>query len=495
MSRLFKIVALAMLVVAVTAGGAMAAGSLNVTGKTFEYKLTTNGTYTVQSSIITGAVVSYSPLSTLSSGDFVRFTLTGAKFKAGETVYLSQVGGTSRVAEGTTTSATTVDIAVRSSVIYNIVGGTQYNLTLSTGPTGAASTGPELPSLVVDSGMSAGGTVTIKADAYNSVGAMYTLSSVDAVALLTSSSTNTLTTTFTDDATALNRTIDVNQARQRFTTTVPGNLTTSFKVVVANPSPTNVTIDQISSNFQYTLTVTGDLSGLTYIKLGTNTATTITAAMRTAGSAAITGTGNVDPLTNASGNNNVVFTVDGSTTLSARSLALSLVVTKTNETTTYGTAGNITPKAGTGTATAHAWLINGYQAVMPYGIANATYPTSCYISNPTSLAADAYVDIMSSQSGATLTSLTNISIGSIPAYSVRRVNLDNSVTPYLVSGVAGTAIPLTGLIDWDKYAAKFTVQGANASVTINCVQIDLVGTGAKRVVPVLTYTSGDYWRQ
>lgn len=491
MSRLLKIVALAMLVVAVTAGGAMAAGSLNITNaKTMEYKLTTNGAFTVNSSngaggAATGTIVTYAPVTTLNAGDYVRFTLAGAKFKTGETVWLS-TAASSAEAIGTTTSATTVDIAVQSNKI--IAAGVHYSLTLAD----VRSQLTIMPSLVVDAGATGATVVTIAADAYNNVGQLYTLSSAAARNIITMSATSTMTATFTDQ-TAADRTIDVNQGRLRFTTTVPGSLTTASKIVVAQ-SGLNVTVDPTQANFQYTLTVTGDLTGLTFIKLGTNAATTITAAMKTASSAAITGTGDVDPLTNAGGVNNIVFTVDGTTVLSGRTLTLSLAVTKTNETTTYGTAGTITPLAGTNSAPTHVFAINGFQAVMPYGIANATYQTSCYISNPSANASDAYVDILSTQSGASLTALTNLSIGSIPAYSTRRVSLDTAVTPYTITGVAGTPIPL-GLVDWDKYSVKFTVQGPNSSVTINCVQVDLPSTGAKRVVPVLTGDGTDYRRQ
>ncbi|MFZ4439372.1 MAG: hypothetical protein ACOYOS_13155 [Syntrophales bacterium] len=486
MSRLFKVVALAMLIVAVTASGAMAVGSMTITTKTIDYKLTTNGAYNVQSSIVAGLAVSYYPLTTLTAGEYVRFTLAGAKFKTGEVVWLNGVS-TSTMGIGTCTDSSVVDVAVVSG--KTIVAGSPYQLVISTATT------TQMPTIIVNAGMAASGVATIAADAYNATGNMYTLSSVAASNLITAvSAANSMTVTMTDDATTANRTIDVNQSRQRFTTTVPGSLTTSFKLAFS-PGTADILSVQNNTNFQYTLTVAGDLSGLTYIKIGTNAAVTVTDAFKTAGSAAITGawlsasTG--DGLENVV-TNNVVFTVDGSTALSARTFTLSFVLTKTNQTTLYGTAGNITPNVASASATTHVWLINGYQAVMPYGIANATYQTSCYINNPSINAALAYVDIVSTQSGASLTALTNLSLGSIPAYSTRRVTLDTSVTPYLASGLPGTAIAL-GLPDWDKYSAKFTIQGPNSSVTMNCVQVDSATT--KRVVPVLTATSNDYYRQ
>jgi len=409
MGKLFRIVALAMLVVAITAGGAMAASSLSVTSRALDYKLTTNGTFTVSSTTVSGLSIGFTPGLNLSVGDNVRFTLTNAKFKAGERIYLMSASSSGNASGAVATATDTIDIPVETPSPINVP------LYLTTrigegGPNGAP------PSIVVNQSLTAGSNVTIQGFAQNNVGTTYTQGTAPAASLLTTTTAGTATMTFSPLITAADRTIDVNQGRLKFVT----NSATTVTITAAMTNPDSglttglIGFSDSTVGFGYTLTVAGDLTGISTIKIGTNAAVSITTAMRSASLAEITGatSGTVPTLTAAT---NIVFTVDGATVLSGRELVLSFKITTAKAATNhvFASATGDIPMVITNTTanpSTFTWLVNGYQAIVPYNIANTAYTTICIVNNPTNLTADVYADVMNAQSfSAAFTGLSNLS--------------------------------------------------------------------------------------
>ena len=160
-----------------------------------------------------------------------------------------------------------------------------------------------------------------------------------------------------------------------------------------------------------------------------------------------------------------------------------------------GTGGN-DPAIDTYT-TIMQWLPNGYQGIVPYISASSTYGTICFINNKSTSSGSVTADILTSQSGATLTSLSGLSLGTLAALGTMRVDFASSITPYTYSGgieSAGTAVPLTGLQSNDRYSAMINVGTAPTQITVNCIQMDPLGS--KRAVPVLTQKDATYtWQQ
>lgn len=138
-----------------------------------------------------------------------------------------------------------------------------------------------------------------------------------------------------------------------------------------------------------------------------------------------------------------------------------------------------------------SWTPNGYQGIIPYISASSTYGTICFINNKSLISAGVTIDILTTESGATLTSLQALSVGSVGSGKTIRVDLSSAITPYSYSGTtetAGTATTLTGLQSNDRYSAQINVGAAPAQVTVNCLQLD--PAGSKRAVPVLTQADG-----
>lgn len=181
----------------------------------------------------------------------------------------------------------------------------------------------------------------------------------------------------------------------------------------------------------------------------------------------------------------ITFVVDGTTLLSPRTFTVG-TVNNLNNTSYLDRA--LVPA----TTTFYTLTLASYQAIIPYISADSTYKTICFINNGYNLVAPTVVDILSTESGATL--LTNQSVGSIGVGRTTRVDFASNITPYTwTSGAetAGTAIPLTGLNASDRYSALITVNAAAANVSMNCIQLD--PAGSKRAVPVLSSNNG--WAQ
>lgn len=181
--------------------------------------------------------------------------------------------------------------------------------------------------------------------------------------------------------------------------------------------------------------------------------------------------------------------VAGNTTLQTRTIKAAADINVT------GTGAN-DPAIETYT-TVMNWQSNGYQGVIPYISASSTFTTICFLSNKSSQSGPVTVDIMTSQSGASLASLTALSLGTVPALGTMRMDFASGITPYTYAGgveSAGTATALTGLQANDRYTAMINIGASPSSVTVNCIQLD--PAGSKRAVPVLTQiSSGNPFQQ
>lgn len=132
------------------------------------------------------------------------------------------------------------------------------------------------------------------------------------------------------------------------------------------------------------------------------------------------------------------------------------------------------------------WTPNGYQGIIPYINGSSTFDTICFISNKSSQSAPVTVSILSTESGATLTGLQGIAVGTVPAAGTMRVDFTSSVTPYTYAGgveTAGTPIALTGVQGNDRLSAILNIGANQQQVYVNCIQAD--PAGSKRAVPVL----------
>ncbi|MBF0559534.1 MAG: hypothetical protein HQL08_12235 [Nitrospirae bacterium] len=132
------------------------------------------------------------------------------------------------------------------------------------------------------------------------------------------------------------------------------------------------------------------------------------------------------------------------------------------------------------------WVPNGYTGIVTYINGSSTYNTICFISNQSTTAAPATFSVLTTESGAAITGLQGIQLGSVPAQGTMRVDINSSITPYSYSSsaeTAGTATALTGLQGNDRFTGQFAVGAAPTSVTVNCIQAD--PAGSKRAVPVV----------
>ncbi len=181
---------------------------------------------------------------------------------------------------------------------------------------------------------------------------------------------------------------------------------------------------------------------------------------------------------NASYAANVCVDVKGNAALQSRTIKAAYDIN-------IGAGGN-DPALDTYT-TVMSWTPNGYQGIIPYLNTQSIYTTICFINNKSTLGGAVTADILTTQSLATLTSLSGLALGTLAAQGTMRVDFASSITPYTYSGgveTAGTAIALTGLQTNDRYSVLFNVGAAPSQVTVNCIQVD--PGGSKRAVPVLT---------
>lgn len=128
-------------------------------------------------------------------------------------------------------------------------------------------------------------------------------------------------------------------------------------------------------------------------------------------------------------------------------------------------------------ANADGWTVNAFQAMLPWGINSTLAPTYCLISNAdTSRTASVIMDILSSETAVTM---SNQSLGTIAPKTAKLV----TVTGDNVSMAGGSNVSVSTLGSNTRHMDRFTVTVNPANVTMSCQQTDPV-TGSKR--PVLT---------
>lgn len=239
-----------------------------------------------------------------------------------------------------------------------------------------------------------------------------------------------------------------------------------------------------TSGDKFTITLAGSMTGIARICYDDTTCdgTSKTAADSTIASTFTLATNSAtyvySSLSNTTIGKAITFVVDGTTVLAPRTFTISAVHDVT-ESSNYQDR-TLTPDNGD----YFGLTLASYQGLIPYISANSTYKTICMVNNGYTLAGEGVVDIITSESGATL--LSNQSVGTIAVGATKRVDFDGSLTPYTwTSGAetAGTPIAL-GLNAADRYSARVTINANADDVSMNCIQLD--PAGSKRAVPVLS---------
>lgn len=185
----------------------------------------------------------------------------------------------------------------------------------------------------------------------------------------------------------------------------------------------------------------------------------------------------------AASNVTVCADVAGTTTLNTRTITGAIDITVS------GTGAN--DPAQDSYTTLMNWYSNGFQGILPYATTYSGYPTYCLINNTGSSSAGITVDILTAESGASLSSLGGLSIGSVAASGTKLIAFSGTaITPYTYSNgseSAGTAVSLTGLNSTvDRYAARINVGGSPTTITTKCYQ----ATPAGSYTDIPIFTSG-----
>lgn len=172
---------------------------------------------------------------------------------------------------------------------------------------------------------------------------------------------------------------------------------------------------------------------------------------------------------NSSGANNydLCVAVNGTSVLNTRTISVGSQITIT------GT--NANSPAASGLAVMDTWGLNALQVMIPWVVNASTLPTYCHIANADGAKnASVILDVMSSETGATLTSLN---LGTISPKTSKLVTF----TGNSVSMAGGLNADLTTLGVNTRHSDRLTVTIAPANGTVSCIQTDPV-TGGKRNV-------------
>ena len=262
--------------------------------------------------------------------------------------------------------------------------------------------------------------------------------------------------------------------------TVQGDGLTAFALVAAD---------------RITLTITGDMSGVTNVWFDANNNGVLDVgertATRTATTATFTGIPGGDPLIGVA--TRLAASVDGTTTLDNRIWTLASTLDMSDaafndhtnmtirRTATAVVAGVVT--LGIVSDGLYNWAHDGYMGIVPYLSTNATVPAVCVVNNSSTTAANVYLDVLSSE-GAVVTS--NLLLGPINALTTARLDFQGTNVTLAGSGI----VPIPLMTADKRYAGRIVVTAAGASVYVTCLQTDPV-TG-KRVLPVLTQQPWNY---
>lgn len=330
---------------------------------------------------------------------------------------------------------------------------------------------------------SSGATVTVAASATTGGGTAITGATVSAATQFTV--TNQFSQTITADTAA----IDFATGRVKIipnTSTTAGTLDqTTANAWATNNATMTIGYTQTTSD-KLDITLAGSMTGISRICWNDATCASTSTTKFTISTTANTATYSVSYATAVGDfDSKITFVVDGTTVLSPRTFTVTTV--------NNAGSGSVLDRTLLSAKDFYSLTLASYQAIIPYISANSTYKTICFINNGYTLAAPAVVDILTTESASSLTSLTNLTVGTVAVNGTTRVDFDANITPYTyASGVetAGTAVAL-GFNAGDRYSAKLTVNAAAANVTVNCIQLD--PAGSKRAVPVLSSANG--WAQ
>ena len=125
------------------------------------------------------------------------------------------------------------------------------------------------------------------------------------------------------------------------------------------------------------------------------------------------------------------------------------------------------------------WILNAYQAYVPWMVNAATVNTVCLINNNDGArTVNVLFDVVSSEGAVTITGQT---LGTIAP----RTSKMATFTTDSASFAGDTAVSLSTLGANARYSPKITVTANPDNVTMTCIQIDPT-TGGRRAVPVLT---------
>lgn len=495
MSKLFKIITLAMLVVAVTASGALAAGTITATSKVIDYKLMTGDSYRVGASTMNAITYTTGTILTQATNTF-NLVLTGASW--GQSTAINMSGRTTSGGAYIANVATCTPVVGEKTCLMTLqaaalvaggVIGPGMDLTIFT-----AGNAPFDLLVPASFATAMSSTATIAVSDVLGTGA----ATAAATTLLTVDSTKTLKLTGAQIANS--GVVSTVGGRTVFTTAVAGS-TRNVGTLLTWSDNANIAPNVNLAGFKVSLAITGNFSGISAIGWGTGGSTS-----------ACSGTSCTVTLTNQLGTNmgaasNLIFTSDNSTALTPRTWTISsATVTAVGEKTDPITF--TTDLAGT-TITLTS---DGFNAVVPGLVYDATgaYYTSCTINNPAATATIVDMDLLNAYTGVTGTGYYQ-NIVTVPAKGSARVTIGepvsgvayNGVRAYLWSGgqsgnaVLNTATSIGTLGDYDRFQLKFTLTGSlmTGANTISCTQRD-AATGAARTLTVLTPDPNtvDPWR-
>lgn len=500
--RYFKVLLMMMLVIALMASSAYAAGTIFYTGagagaagnvpgdvaleamgNARDFRLAGDAT---NGSGANNAGLRTSTTTLLISGDTLRVSFTNAGFDGSAVAICKSTGDTmtnSPISFDTpTANATSHDFRIAANVAAN----DSMFVTNSGDGTNCNASNKSL--LIRIQPVSSASMATVSFSGFNSAGGG--LAGANAPAVNIANIQKQFTTGYASNNTIIDYTASATSNGSHFLSgSTSTNAATAGNANIANG--TNFAITATGSGLTVSSLIslqdTASWQGVQRVFMANSTACTLSA--NNAVNNAPSGTVNLSLPTGAfNGTNPAAYTgfvcadVTGTVALQSRTIKAAYDISVSS--------GGVDPAADSPTAVM-VWNTNGYQGVLPYATTYSGYPTYCLINNTSSSSASITVDIMTSESGATLSSLAGLSLGSVGALGQKLIAFSGtSITPYTYSSgieTAGTAVTLTGLNSTlDRYAARISVGTTPANVTVKCYQ----PTPAGSYTDIPIFTSG-----
>lgn len=171
----------------------------------------------------------------------------------------------------------------------------------------------------------------------------------------------------------------------------------------------------------------------------------------------------------AAANYGLCVVVNGTTALNTRSITTNGTITIT------GTNAN-SPAAGA-TGVQDTWGLNAYQAMIPWAVNSSSIPTYCLINNAGATNVSVVFDVLSSEGSVTA---SNNALGTINARTSKLM----TITDNNVSLAGGSNVSLSTLGADKRHMDRITVTGAPANVNSACIQTDPTTGGKRNVLTV-----------